>query len=166
MDELLETAKLCKKYNILLGIHSMIALANDTQETIKQTRRTWEHICSINQNSQGDTPILHAFGPMILLDPGSLAFDFPSNYGFRLVFKNFEEYFRGMYLPSWHQWISYETKHLNRESIIMMILDSMECSIKLREKYGLFSKEETDEALYGLVTVNKMVIEATKKADG
>jgi B12-binding domain/radical SAM domain protein len=163
MYELLETAKLCKKYNILLGIHSMIALANDTQATIKQTWETWEQICLINQNSQGETPILHAFGPMILLDPGSLAFDSPSNHGFRLIFKNFEEYFKGMYLPSWHQWISYETKYLNRESIANLILASMEYSIKLREKYGLFSKEEADEALYGLVTLNKIVIEATRR---
>jgi len=164
MAELIKTAKICKKYNILLGIHTMIALANDNHETIKQTWETWDQICILNEKSQGKTPILHAFGPMILLDPGSRAFDYPNECGFRLIFNNFEEYFKGMCHPSWYQWISYETQNLDRESIANLIIDSLEYSIKLREKYGIFNKDEAAEALYGLVTVNKMVMEATKKS--
>jgi hypothetical protein len=107
----------------------------------------------------GNTPVMFAFGPMILLDPGSLAFDKPSNHGFRLVFDKFEDYYKGLGLPSWHQWISYETKYLNRKTITDYILDSMEFSVNLREKYGFFTKEESDAALYGLVTGSRQVIE-------
>jgi B12-binding domain/radical SAM domain protein len=159
MDGIFKTAGLCKKYNIMIGIHMMIALGNDTRETIKQTWKTWEQICQVDRNSPGESPVLHAFGPMILLDPGSPAFDSPGNHGFQLIFKNFEDYFKGLYKPVWTQWISYETKHLNRKAIVELILDSLEYSIKLRLKYGLFSKEEADEALYGMVTINKIMID-------
>jgi hypothetical protein len=45
-------------------------------------------------------------------------------------------------------------------------MDSIEYSIKLRLKYGFFSKEEADEALYGQVTVSKMVMEASGRVQG
>lgn len=166
MEDILKTAKLCKKYNVLLGIHMMIALGNDTRETIEQTWETWEEICRLNRKTGGESQILHAFGPMILLDPGSPAFDAPGNHGFKLIFKNFEDYFKGLYQPAWHQWISYETKYLDRKKIADLIMDSIEYSIKLRLKYGFFSKEEADEALYGQVTVSKMVMEASGRVQG
>jgi hypothetical protein len=144
----------------------MIALGNDTRETIEQTWETWEEICRLNRKTGGESQILHAFGPMILLDPGSPEFDAPGNHGFKLIFKNFEDYFKGLYQPAWHQWISYETKYLDRKKIADLIMDSNEYSIKLRLKYGFFSKEEADEGLYGEVTVSKMVMEASGRVQG
>ncbi len=111
-EDLYRTIELCKRYGIILGSFSMLALANDTEETVKQTWKSWEHIVSLHTIHQA--PVDYAFGPMILLDPGSLAFDRSSSYGYRLIFKDFEDYVKGMSLPSWHQWISYETKFLDR----------------------------------------------------
>ncbi len=120
-EDMFKTIELCKKYGITLGSFSMIALANDTAETIKQTWNGWEHICSLNRIDHA--PVDYAFGPMILLDPGSLAFDRSTSYGYRLVFKNLEDYIKGMSLPSWHQWISYETKFLNRDEITKLTIE-------------------------------------------
>ena len=163
-EELLKTIKLCKKYDIRLGIHSMIALADDTPETIRKTWKTWEQICQINSKNQDIAPVLYAFGPMILLDPGSLAFDLPNGNGYRLIFKNFEDYYKGLSLPSWHQWISYETKHLNRDLITKLVIDSIEYSTNTREKYGFFSKTEADSLRYHYVTASKLVIDSVRKA--
>jgi radical SAM superfamily enzyme YgiQ (UPF0313 family) len=158
-DEIMETAGLCKKYGITLGIHTMIALGEDSAETIRKTWKTWEQICAMDKRIGGSTPVMFAFGPMILLDPGSPAFDQPDSHGFRLVFDKFEDYYKGLGIPSWHQWISYETKYLNSKSITDYILESMEFSGKLREKYGFFTKEESDAALYGLVIGSRQIIE-------
>jgi hypothetical protein len=158
-EELLKTVRLCKKYNIPIGVFSMIALADDTRKTVKETWKIWEEICAINRETKGDSPVHYAFGPMILLDPGSLAFDFPEKYGYRLLFKDLEGYVQGMSQPSWHQWISYETRFLNRDSITQLILDSIEHSINLREKFGLFSKYEADMDRMSLVTINKAVVD-------
>jgi len=162
--ELLRTVRLCKKYNIPIGIFSMIALAEDTRETIKETWKIWEQICLINQEVKDKSPAHYAFGPMILLDPGSCAFDFPNKYGYRLIFKNLEGYIQGMSLPSWHQWISYETKFLSRDSITQLIIDSIEYSINLREKYGLYSECEADIDRLRFITINKIVVDVVNEA--
>jgi len=161
-EELLETIDLCKKYQISLGSFSMIALAGDTEETVRETWQGWEQICSLHLKE--NTPVDYAFGPMILLDPGSLAFDFPSIHGYRVLFKTAEDYIHGMSLPSWHQWISYETKQLTKDQIIQLIIDSLEYSINLRERCGFFSKREADMARYCFVDVSKETISVVNDA--
>jgi B12-binding domain/radical SAM domain protein len=161
-EALIKTIKLCKKYGVALGSFSMIALANDTPETIRKTWEGWEQICSLNLN--GDAPVDYAFGPMILLDPGSLAFDFPSNYGYRLIFKTFEDYVRGMSFPSWHQWISYETNFLNRELITKLTIDSLEYSINLRERCGFYSKSEANIARFCFVEAGRETVNVVNEA--
>lgn len=161
-EGLLNTIYLCKKYGVSLGIFSMIALGNDTPETIHSTWEEWEQICSMNVN--GNAPVDYAFGPMILLDPGSLAFDRTTSYGYRLIFKNFEDYVRGMSQPSWHQWISYETKFLDRDAIVQLIIDSLERSINLREKYGFYRKSDADTARFCFVEASKETIQVVNSA--
>jgi hypothetical protein len=95
---------------------------------------------------------------MILLDPGSLAFNSPEKYGYHLLFNNLEDYIQGMSLPSWHQWISFETMFLNRDEITKLIIDSIECSTKLREKYGLYSEEMALKQNFRFVTASRLAI--------
>jgi len=109
-------------------------------------------------------PVHYGYGPMILLDPGSRAFDAPASYGYRLRFKNLEDYINGLSLPSWHQWISYETKSLNRDSITKLIIDSIERSIYLREKYGSYSNAEADTARLYYIVANKLAIDMVDDA--
>jgi radical SAM superfamily enzyme YgiQ (UPF0313 family) len=161
-EGLLKTIELCKKYGIRLGSFSMLALANDTPETIKKTWESWEQICRLNLNY--NFPVDYAFGPMILLDPGSLAFDRPTSYGYRLIFKDLEDYVKGMSLPSWHQWISYETKSLDRDLIADLTIDSLEYSINLRERCGFYSNAEADIARYCFVEASKETIDVVNKA--
>lgn len=163
-EELFRTIEICKKYDVSLGIFTMAALAHDTPETIRQTWEEWAHICSMNL--LGSAPVDYAFGPMILLDPGSLAFDRPSNYGYRLIFKNLEDYINGMSLPSWHQWLSYETKHLDRDSITKLLIDSLEYSIDLRERCGFYTKREADMARFCFVQASREAIEQVNEAAG
>jgi B12-binding domain/radical SAM domain protein len=163
-QELFRTIKACEKFDIPIGIFSMIALANDTRKTIREAWQIWEQICLTSQKSKGRTLVHFAFGPMILLDPGSHGFDFPTGHGYRLIFKTLEDYINGMSLPSWHQWISYETKSLDRDSIAKLIIDSVENTIDLEEKYGLCSSFEADAARLWTVTANRLAIDVVNDA--
>ncbi len=64
---------------------------------------------------------------------------------------------------SWHQWISYETKYLNRETIAKLIMDSIEYSISLRERFGVFSEHDASARKLRFVTINKMVIDVVNQ---
>lgn len=161
-EGLYRTIELCKQYGVRLGCFSMLALGNDTPETIHQTWESWEHICELN--IKDGAPVDYAFGPMILLDPGSLAFDRPQSYGYRLVFKNLEEYIAGLSLPAWHQWISYETKFLKREEIAHLTIDSLEYSINLRERCGFYRPQEAAMARFSFVEAGKKTIEVVDQA--
>jgi len=157
-EELFRTIRTCQRYEIPIGIFSMIPLPKDTRKTISETWEIWEQICLTGEASGGKSPVHFAFGPMILLDPGSLGFDFPGRHGYHLLFKTLEDFITGMSLPSWHQWISYETTSLDRDSITELIIDSVERSIDLEEKHGLRSSFDADAARLWSVMTSRLAI--------
>jgi B12-binding domain/radical SAM domain protein len=147
-EDLLNTVKLCHKYHIPVTTFLSIGLAGESQETSKETWKLWDNLCSldqvalekgsfgkdINQRVPLGGPII---GP-IILEPGSLSFDFPEKYGYRLSFSNLEGYIQALSKPSWHQWLNYETKQLNRDALVKLIFESVEHSIRQRAKYGVY----------------------------
>ncbi|MEM2934541.1 MAG: radical SAM protein [Methanocellales archaeon] len=141
-SEILRTAELCQKYNIDLGIFFMLALGEETKESLRQTYDFWEKLYQMNFNSHlkgiCTSMVKPEFGFMLLLDPGSLAFDFPEEYGYKLFFQNVEDYYIAMSQPSWHLWLSYETKCLGKKEILTLILQSLERRLELEEKYRIF----------------------------
>jgi B12-binding domain/radical SAM domain protein len=163
-EELFRTIRTCQRYEIPIGIFSMIPLPDDTGRTIRETWKIWEQICLTSETSGGRAPVHFAFGPMILLDPGSRGFDFPERHGYHLLFKTLEDYITGMSLPSWHQWISYGTTSLNRDSITKLIIDSVERSIDLEEKHGLRSSLDADAARLWSVTANRLAVNVVNEA--
>lgn len=146
-DEIYRTMKLCRRLNVRLSLFFMVGLSRQTWKTIDETWSFIETVCRIDRETRvGEEEQLfpHAFrfnfmfGPMILLDPGSLAFNFPKRYGYKLFFSNFEDYYKGLTMPSWHQWISYRTEFLSRTDIAEMTLRSLEFMWRARDKFRIF----------------------------
>ena len=126
-------------------------LPRRSNKTIEETWRLWEQLDALNhkmleQGHFGDisdaVPIGgQVMGP-ILIDPGSLAFDAPEKYGYKLLYKDLEAYIQGLSQPAWHQWLNYETQMLDKDAIVDLILQSVEFTIDQREKYGFYGKYE------------------------
>ena len=76
-----------------------------------------------------------------MIDPGSMVFDNPEQYGYKLLYKNLEEYIAWLSKPSWHQWLNYETLVADKNAIVEMIHRSIEFTIDQREKYRFYSGE-------------------------
>lgn len=147
-QELLETVKLCHKYLIPVTSFFSAGLAGETPESVRETLELAEKLASSEQimlarsNSWGLGSGIPLGGPIIgpiVLDPGSQAFDNPEKYGYKLLYKDLEEYISGLSGPSWHQWINYETSLMTKKDIIGLILQSMAFSIDAREEYGFCS---------------------------
>jgi B12-binding domain/radical SAM domain protein len=152
-EALVRTVKLCHQHLIPVTSFFSVGLAGETRETVTKTWELWDRISSLEQimNTRGRAlglgdsvplggPIL---GP-IVLDPGSLAFDFPEKYGYKLLYKTLEEYIRGLSGPSWHHWLNYETSLLKKEEIIEIILQSTAFSIEQREACGFYNHIQAD----------------------
>jgi len=134
-------------------------LAGENRQNIADTRRLWDTLSTLERDllSKGDHLAVGTSatlgGPIsgpIVLDPGSLAFDFPEKYGYKLLYHNLEEYIQGLSSPSWHQWINYETSLLNKEALIDLILENTEFTIAQREEYGFYDKSLAEAQLHRL----------------
>jgi B12-binding domain/radical SAM domain protein len=168
--EILDTVKLCYKYRIPVTLFLSTGLAGETFETMKDTIELWDKLCSLNQlalekyNFRKIGKDILIGGPImgpIIIDPGSLAYDSPEKYGYKITFNNLKDCIEAFSQPSWHQWINYETNLLNQEDLINLIFKFVEFSIVQREKYGLYKK--TDSAVEQFRT--KMNIIAKEEVD-
>ena len=155
-EGLFTTIEACRKHAVRLMVFFMTGLANETRETSEEMWKLWERIYSTG-NSFGT--VIHSYGPMVLLDPGSRAFDYPEEFGYRLRSKTLEDYINAMSNPSWHQWMSYETKNLDRDALVALIIDSLENSIDVRERHGIYSRAEAAAARRKSVDANRLTVE-------
>ncbi|HLA82487.1 MAG TPA: radical SAM protein, partial [Thermoleophilia bacterium] len=148
---ILETIKLCLKYRIPVTNFFSVGLAGETESEMKETWDLWRRLDALNQETAQEGSFAdidetvaiggQVMGP-ILLDPGSRAFDDPEACGYKLLYKNLEEYVEALSLPSWHQWLNYETELLDRAAIIELIQRSMDFVIDQREAAGFYSGPE------------------------
>lgn len=144
-DEIINTVKLCHRYHIPVTFFFSVGLSGENHVTFKETQDLWDKLCLLDQISLARRsfgkisaciggPIV---GP-IVLEPGSLSFDYPEKYGYKLLYNNLEEYINALSKPSWHQWLNHETDVLNRYELIVLIFESIMFSINQREKYGTY----------------------------
>jgi len=92
----------------------------------------------------GQDDRLHPFvSPLApFLDPGSMAFEEPERYGYKIFHRTLEEHRRALLSPSWKYVLNYETEWMTREDIV---LSSYEASLELNRiklSHGLMTQEE------------------------
>jgi B12-binding domain/radical SAM domain protein len=154
-QELLETVKLCHHYLIPVTTFFSTGLAGETQPEMMETWDLWDKLSSLENitmarsDSLGLGSGVPLGGPImgpILLDPGSPAFDAPEKYGYKLLYKNLEEYIAGLSGPSWFQWLNYETDVADKEAIAEMNMQSVAFGIEQRETYGLYDVAQAASA--------------------
>jgi radical SAM superfamily enzyme YgiQ (UPF0313 family) len=152
-EELLNTINLCHKYFIPVTSFFSVGLAGETREEVEQTWELWDQISNLEQiaTTRGNEWSLRQgallggpiMGP-ILLDPGSLAFDYPEKYGYKLLYKNLEEYVNALSQPSWHQWLNYETDLLNKDDIVRLIFETQSYTIDKHEEYRFYGGRQAE----------------------
>jgi B12-binding domain/radical SAM domain protein len=152
-EDILNTVRICHRYHIPVTVFFASGLAGETSETIKDTFKLWNELLKMDKLAI----CRHSFGGIgcqaplggpiigpVILEPGALAFDNPRKYGYKLLFKDLEEYITALSQPSWHQWLNHETEQLDKKSLIKLIFESIEFSINIRKKYGVYSTFEAD----------------------
>jgi B12-binding domain/radical SAM domain protein len=93
--------------------------------------------------------------------PGCPAFEHPEKYGFRLVYKTFEEHRQALTLPSWKYQLNYETDWLSQKEITEVTYEAINRLAQLKARYGQIPQKMADEQSERI----KRAIELEKKLD-
>ncbi len=126
----------CQRFDMFF----MIGLPEQTRESAlgsaDYTRRLYQ------QN--GNDPRLAVYtSPLApFLDPGSIAFENPEKFGYRLFARTLEEHRARLPSPNWKDVLSYETKWMSRDVIAETSYDAADRLSDVKRDVGLMTDEE------------------------
>jgi radical SAM superfamily enzyme YgiQ (UPF0313 family) len=174
-EELLDSIKLCHRYHLPVTVFFSAGLSGETRETMMETWKLWDEICLLNRkeiNRGGNGNIscnVLAEGPIlgpIIIEPGSLSFDYPEKYGYKKVYRTLEEYIESQAKPSWHQWLNYETEELDRSGLVDLNYDALERFINKRKQFGAYGDNNLAECEMMLAKADRMANEEVDRIMG
>ncbi len=154
-DSIIKTAKSCVEQDLPITLFFMGALAQETTETVDRMFKLWETLLSL----KGWVNV--EYGPMILLDPGSIAYDHPVKEGYVIKNKTMSSLYEASLKSTWVDWINYETENFNLQEIKDTILSSIEQLIRIKLKYKRMGEKRAEAELKNLI-FNKFVLEEIK----
>jgi len=128
----------CQRFDMFF----MIGLPEQTAESALNSADYVRHLYRDNKN---DPRLFLYTSPLApFLDPGSIAFEDPERFGYRLFARTLEEHRARLASPNWKDVLSYETRWLTRDQIAEVSYDAADRLNKVRAEVGLMSKEELE----------------------
>ena len=122
-----------------LDLYFMIGLPKQTQESVMDTIEYCGYLLDKFGRDKRLSPFISPLAPF--LDPGSLAFENPEKYGYRILFRTLEEHRQALLAPSWKYTLNYETEWMNREQIVASTYEAGRRLNQLKAKHGLVSNK-------------------------
>lgn len=94
------------------------------------------------------------------LDPGSLAFEKPEEYGYRKFCHTLEDHRQALLAPSWKYVLSYETRWMNRSELVDCTYEAGLRLNRLKAEFGQVSPEQaqlTEERIQLAIALMKRI---------
>jgi len=150
-----------------IDIFFMVGIPHQTPQSVMETIDYCQHLL---EKFNGDKRIALFIGPLApFLDPGSLGFEQPKKYGYRLLLKSLEEHRQALTAPSWRYTLNYETEWMTRDQIMDTTYEAILRLTKLKAEYGLITKEMARTQQWRLETaleLEKQISEIYKSGGG
>ncbi len=125
-----------------MDVFFMIGLPKQTPKSVMDTI---DYCDFLLQKFKGDKRLSLFIAPLSpFLDPGSLGFEQPERYGYRVLFRKLEEHRRALVVPSWKYSLNYETEWMTRQQIVDTAYEAILRLNRLKAKYGTISLEMAD----------------------
>jgi len=122
-----------------LDVFFMIGLPKQTQQSVMDTIDYCDYLL---QKFKGDRRLSLFIAPLSpFLDPGSLGFEQPERYGYRILFRTLEEHRQALLSPSWKYSMNYETEWMTRHQIAETAYEAILRLNRLKAKYGIISRQ-------------------------
>ncbi len=138
-----------------LDVFFMIGLPKQTPQSVMDTI---DYCGSLFERFRGDKRLSLFIAPLSpFLDPGSLAFEQPERYGYRILFRTLEEHRQALLAPSWKYSLNYETKWMTRQQIVDTAYEAILRLNRLKAKHGIISKQMAEVGEERLKAASEML---------
>ncbi len=127
----------CEKIDIFF----MIGISGQTPASVMKTVEYCENL--LERYGPKLNPLIGPLAPF--LDPGSISFDNAEKLGYRILFKDFDDYVNALLSPHWRDWLSYETDHMSRQDIVDTTYEAMFHLNRIKYRHGVISKALMEE---------------------
>lgn len=120
-----------------ITLYFMIGLPHQTRESVQGTLDYMRFLLD-KYSPRYPNRIDVAISPLVpFIDPGSPAFENPSRYGYRLLFRSLEEHRRAIASPHWKHMLNYETDAMSRDEIVDISYEAVMRVEEFRRNHGL-----------------------------
>jgi len=138
-----------------LDVFFMIGLPRQTPQSAMDTV---DYCDFLLHRSKGDKRLSLFIAPLSpFLDPGSLGFEQPERYGYRILFRTLEEHRQALLSPSWKYSLNYETEWMSRQQIVDTAYEAILGLNRLKAKYGLISKQMAEAGEQRIKAASEMM---------
>ena len=122
-----------------LDIFYMIGLPHQTPQSVMDTIDYCDYLL---EKFKGDKRLSLFISPLApFLDPGSLGFEQPERYGYRILFQTVEQYRQALVSPNWRDSLNYETEWMTRQQIMDTAYEAILRLNQLKVKYGIIPEQ-------------------------
>ncbi|MCX8067155.1 MAG: TIGR04190 family B12-binding domain/radical SAM domain protein [Anaerolineae bacterium] len=129
----------CRRFDLFF----MIGLPQQTPASALETVEYCEYLL---RKLDGDPRLVPFTAPLApFLDPGSLAFEHPDRFGYRLFCRTLEDHRRALLAPTWKHILSYETVWMDRDTLAETTYEAGFRLNRLKARYGIVSPEKARE---------------------
>lgn len=122
-----------------IDIYFIIGLPNQTYQSVMETIDYCQYLYD---KFKGDKRLLSFISPMApFLDPGSVVFENPEKYGFKLLYKTLEEHRKALLNPSWKYILNYEPNAMTREELVEVTYEAALRLNRIKWDYGIIPEK-------------------------
>lgn len=122
----------CRKFDVFF----MIGIPGQTRQSVMSTVEYAGYL--MERFGSRVVPFISPLAPF--LDPGSIYYEMPERYGYRILFKKFDEYRHVLTMPSWKYMLNYETEKMSRDDIVDATYDAGVRLNVLKYKHGVVNE--------------------------
>ena len=99
-----------------IDLFFMTGLPKQDYASVLETAAYCRHLLEQYGGEKTLFPFISPLAPF--LDPGSMVFESPEQFGYRLLFRTLKEHRRALEGPSWKYFLNYETRWMTRDDIV------------------------------------------------
>ncbi len=152
--DMIKNLKILNEYILILWFQ--VGNALDNEDSLRETIKFSE--TAINMDPMKIHPFISPLAPYI--DPGSLAFEFPEKYRYKIIRTNLTDQLSGLEQPIWKYYLNYQTEYLNPENIINLSYKYVRLLDEIKVKNKLMNEDKYKESKSLLNFLENLTIKA------